>query len=225
MPRNIITVPSLPNGEESGISIDITKKKRPPYRYYRKEVKVKNITSDSVTIVTNEIINKNLSRHQRKRYDYDNRDRFDLKTLSHILHYNHSSDVHDNIMSNSTELSYVNLYYGDKKVRIESNGHIMAMLLYCKNVPKTLSKPQGWECVYNKNRILLYTEGDNLLSGDVTLFNYTSLLKVFRVEVIGAEGILRGAKVNTEGVDYWRLLKGNWETMDSVHWDNYKGTY
>lgn len=225
MPRNIITVPPLPNGDDSGISIDITNSNRPKYHYKEPVVKARNITSGSTYIIANQIINKNLSRHQRKRNDYDGRDKFDLETLTQVLHHNHPSDVHESIMNNSTDLSYANLYHGDKKVRIEANGHIMAMLLYCKNVPKTFSKPQGWECVYNKSRILLYTEGSNLLSGDVTLFHYTNSLKVFRADIIGAESVLHRAKVNIEGVDYWRLLRGNWETMDSVHWDNYKGVY
>ena len=101
----------------------------------------------------------------------------------------------------------------------------MAMILYCRNVPKLLSPPMGWKSIAGNNKIVLYTEGDDLISGDASLFRYNTSLKVYRAEVIGAEESLRYANINIEGVDYWEYLKGNWETMTSVHWGNYRATF
>jgi hypothetical protein len=225
MPREIITVPPLPDGTESGISIDITKKLRKPYNYTEPEIPLRDITLDSIDIVADEIINKNLTRHERKVNDYSNNGIIDIKTLAKVIHHNHSSEVHNSIVDNSSPISYVNLYYGDNKVRLESNGSIMAIVLYCRNIPKTIAPPSGWKYKRSGNKIVLYTEGDSLLNGDITLFTYITSLRVLKAEVIGAEEILYFANINTEAVDYYELLKGNWETMDSVYWENYKGVY
>ena len=225
MSRDIITVPPLPNGTESGISIDITKKLRPPYIYRSKNIPTKEITPDSIEVVANEIVRKTLSRHQRKRNDYSGNGIIDIKTLAKVIHHNHSTEEHQNIIDNSITMSYVNLYYGDNKVRLESNGSIMAIVLYCRNIPRVILSPNGWKHKIGSNKIVLYTKGDNLLNGDITLFNYNTLLKVFRAEIISAEEVLHYANINIEGVDYYEYLKGNWETMDSVHWNNYKATF
>ena len=71
----------------------------------------------------------------------------------------------------------------------------------------------------------MYTTDDNLISGDVTLFRYGTPLRIVRAVFIGAERVLNYSTINIEGVDYWEYLKGNWETMDSVYWENYKATF
>ena len=225
MPREIITLPSLPNGEESGISLEIIKKKRNPYTYRKKEIISNDVTYESIGVIANQIVNNNLSEHQKKKNDYDGSGKINLKTLGEVIHSNHSDEVHNSIMNNSQEIYDVKLFYGDNKVRIESNGDVMAIALYCRNVPKNLSVLQGWECIYNKNKIVLYTENNNLINEEVELFNYTSSLRIYKAEVIGANKEIIRPSINLEGLDYWRLLEGNWETMDSVHWENYKGVY
>ena len=221
-----IELPSLPDGTPSGIFIDIPKKrKRPIYKYRRRTVTSKEITPESIDIVANEIVKKNLTLHQRKRNDYDDTGKLNINTLAKVIHHNHSQEIHDSIMESHIDISYVNLYYGDKVVRVESNGSIMAIVLYCRNVPRLISSPKGWKSVTGNNKIVLYTEGDNLISGDISLFHYNTSLRVYRAEVIGAEEILHYANINIEGVDYWEYLKGNWETMTSVHWENFKGTF
>ena len=221
-----IELPPLPDGTPSGIFLEIPKKrKRPIYNYRRKVVISKEITSESTGTVANEIIKRRITPYQRKRNDYYNTGRLDINTLAKVIHHNHSQEVHDSIMNNHTDISYVNLYYGNKEVRIESNGSIMTIVLYCKNVPRLVSSPKGWKSVVGNNKIVLYTEGDNLISGDVSLFRYQTSLKVLKADIIGAKEKLHFAKINIEGVDDWGYLKGNWETMSSVHWENYKSTF
>ena len=194
-------------------------------KYARIRINKMSDYSRAIPMITGEIVNRNLSTHRRKTIDYLDNGITNIKTLAKVLHLNHSREIHDNIMNNHTDISYVNLYYGNKEVRIESNGSIMAVVLYCRNVPRLVSSPRGWKSIIGNNKIVLYIEGDNLISGYVSLFNYNTSLRVYRAEVIGAEEKLHSAKLNIEGVDYWEYLKGNWETMDSVHWNNYRATF
>ena len=183
-----IELPPLPDGTPSGIFLEIPKKrKRPIYNYRRKVVISKEITSESTGTVANEIIKRRITPYQRKRNDYYNTGRLDINTLAKVIHHNHSQEVHDSIMNSHTDISYVNLYYGNKEVRIESNGSIMTIVLYCKNVPRLVSSPKGWKSVVGNNKIVLYTEGDNLISGDVSLFRYQTSLRVLKADIIGAE--------------------------------------
>jgi hypothetical protein len=200
-------------------------KPAPQYRFRIKRPTVKAITRKSVEVIANDMVKRNLTPYQRKKNDYDGTGKLNINTLAKVIHHNHSQEVHDSIMESHTDVSYVNLYYGNKEVRIESNGSIMAMVLYCRNIPRLFSPPNGWKSVIGNNKIVLYTEDDNLISGDVRLFRYNALLKIYRVEVIGAEETLHYASINIEGVDYWEYLKGNWETMTSVHWENLKGVF
>ena len=221
-----IELPPYPDGTPSGIFIDTPKKrKRPIYKYRRRAVISKEITPESTGIIANEIVKRTLTPHQRKRNDYDGTGRLNINTLGKVIHHNHSQETHRNIISNNVDISYVNLYYGNKVVRIEPNGSIMAIVLYCRNVPRLISPPMGWKSVTGNNKIVLYTEGDNLISKNIDLFRYSTPLRIYRAEVIGAEESLHYANINIEGVDYWEYLKGNWETMDSVHWENYKGVF
>ena len=226
MPDNRIELPPLPDGTLSGIFIDIPKKRNSPiYNYKRKIIRPKKHSSESIGVIANEIAKRSLTPHQRKRNDYDNRGKLDINTLAKVIHHNHSEEVHDSIMNNHTDISYVNLYYGNKEVRVESNGSIMAIVLSCRNMSKVSSPIKGWKTITGNSKVVLYTEGDKLISGDVSLFRYNTSLRVYRAEVIGAEEKLHYAKISIEGVDYWEYLKGNWETMDSVHWGNYKATF
>ena len=223
---NRIEVPPLPDGTPSGIFIETPRKrKRPIYKYRRKKILSKEISPESTGIIANEIVKRTLTPHQRKKNDYDRTGKLNINTLARVIHHNHSQEIHDSIMDNHTDISYVNLYYGNKEVRIESNGSIMAVVLYSRNIPKSVSSPRGWKSITGNNKIVLYTESDDLISGDISLFRYNTSLKVYRAEVIGAEGILHYANINIEGVDYWEYLKGNWETMTSVYWGNYKATF
>ena len=207
-----------------GVNMALRKKrKRPIYQYTRKRIPVKEITSATIDIVATQIVKNNMSRHQRKRHNYNGK--FNLTTLTKVIHNNHTVEIHDSIMENHIDISYVNLYYGNKEVRVESNGSIMAIVLYCRNIPRVTTSPRGWKSIVGNNKIVLYTKGDSLISGDVRLFRYSTPLRVYRAEVIGAEETLHYANINIEGVDYWEYLKGYWETMDSVHWENYKATF
>ena len=221
-----IELPPLPDGTPSGVFLDTPKKRRRPiYNYRRRTIPTKDITPESTSIIANEIIKRNLTPHQRKRNDYYNTGRLDINTLAKVIHHNHSQEVHDSIMNSHTDISYVNLYYGNREVRVESNGSIMAIVLYCRNIPRLVSSPKGWKSVVGNNKIVLYTEGDNLISGGISLFRYQTSLRILKADIIGAEEKLHSAKINIEGVDYWEYLKGNWETMDAVHWENYKATF
>ena len=200
-------------------------RKRPIYKYRSRRILPKSITQESINIIANEIVKRNLTTHQRKRNDYDDTGKLNINTLAKVIHQNHSTDIHDSIMNNHIDISYANLYYGNRKVRIESNGSIMAIVLYCRDTPRLVSSPRGWKSITGNNKIVLYTEGDTLFSGDISLFHYNTSLRIYRAEVIGAEEILHYANISIEGVDYWEYLKGNWETMTSVHWENFKGTF
>ena len=221
-----IELPPYPDGTPSGLFIDTPKKrKRPIYKYRKRTIIPKEVTPEGIDVVANEIVKRTLTPHQRKRNDYDGTGKLNINTLASAIHHNHSQEVHGSIMGNHTEVSYVNLYYGNKEVRVESNGSIMAVVLYCRNVPRLVSSPRGWKAITGNNKIVLYTEGDNLILGDTSLFHYNTSLRVYRAEIIGAEESLHYANINIEGVDYWEYLKGNWETMDSVYWENYKATF
>ena len=194
-------------------------------KYARIRINKMSDYSRAIPMIAGEIVNRNLSTHRRKTIDYLDNGITNIKTLAKVLHLNHSTEIHDSIMNSHTDISYVNLYYGKKEVRIESNGSIMAIVLYCRNIPRLISPFKGWKSVVGNNKIVLYTEGDNLISGDISLFSYNTSLRVYRAEVIGAKEESYYATINIEGVDYWEYLKGNWETMDSVHWENYKATF
>ena len=72
---------------------------------------------------------------------------------------------------------------------------------------------------------MLFTKGNNLITGNVDLFNYSRKLRIIIAQVVNAKGAVREINVNIEGVDYWRLLKGNYSTMDTVRWNNMKGVF
>ena len=221
-----IELPPLPDGTPSGVFLDTPKKRRRPiYNYRRRTIPTKEITPESAGIIANEIVKKNLTTHQRKRHDYNGTGNLNIYTLARVIHHNHSQEVHDSIMNNHIDISYGSLFYGNKEVRVKSNGSIMAIVLYCKNVPRLISPPRGWKSVVGNNKIVLYTEGDNLISGDISLFRYQTSLRIDKAEVIGAEEKMYPFGIEIEGVDYWEYLKGNWETMDAVHWENYKNTF
>ena len=203
----------------------IKTKKGVPQKYKKIAIR-KNISYDkTIPLIAEEITKKKLSNHKIKTIDYLDNNNINIKTLVEAIHLNHSPEIHNSIINNSHDIAYVKLFYGDNKVRIESNGHIMAIILQCKNVPKDLISLQGWECFYSNNKIVLYTKNNNLINGEVELFRYTSSLRIYKAEVVGANKQIIRPSINLEGLDYWRLLEGNWETMDSVHWENYKGVY
>jgi len=204
------------------------KKKRriPIYKYKSGRISVKRPTPESIDIIADNIIKNNLSPHQKAIHNYDARGKLDILTLVNVIQYNQSRNMKDNIVKNYAKLSDVSLYYGNEEVRIESIGSIMAILLYCNNTPKKILPPtKEWKSVIGGNKIVMYTTGDNLISGDISLFRYNSPLRITRAVFIGADRVLNYATINIEGVDYWKYLKGNWETMDSVHWENYKSTF
>ena len=194
-------------------------------KFKKLSIKKSSNYEKAIYLIANQLVFNNVSKHQQKRIDYLNNNTINLDTLSKAIHLNHTQELHNEIISNSTELSYAKLYYGNSKVRIESNGHIMAMALYCKNIPRNLTLPEGWEAIYNKHKIVLFTKGNNLITGNVDLFNYSRKLRIIIAQVVNAKGAVREINVNIEGVDYWRLLKGNYSTMDTVRWNNMKGVF
>ena len=194
-------------------------------KFKKLSIKKSSNYEKAIYLIANQLVFNNVSKHQQKRIDYLNNNTINLDTLSKAIHLNHTQELHNEIISNSTELSYAKLYYGNSKVRIESNGHIMAMALYCKNIPRNLTLPEGWEAIYNKHKIVLFTKGNNLITGNVDLFNYSRKLRIIIAQAVNAKGEVREINVNIEGVDYWRLLKGNYSTMDTVHWNKMKGVF
>ena len=214
----IDTLPPIPT---------LPKRRRIPiYRYGGRGGVTRKSTPESIGIIANNIVKNNLSPHQKSLHNYDGRGKLDILSLANVIKYNQSRDMKDSIIKKSTEISYVNLYYGNKEVRVGSNGSVMTILLYCSNLPKNIFPAiKGWKSVIGNNKIVMYTTDDNLISGSVSLFRYNSPLRITRAVFIGTERILRTATINIEGVDYWEYLKGNWETMTSVYWENYKATY
>ena len=194
-------------------------------KFKKLSIKKSSNYEKAIYLIANQLVFNNVSKHQQKTIDYLNNNTINLDTLSKAIHLNHTQELHNEIISNSTELSYAKLYYGNSKVRIESNGHIMAMALYCKNIPRNLTLPEGWEAIYNKHKIVLFTKGNNLITGKIDLFNYSRKLRIIIAQAVNAKGAVREINVNIEGVDYWRLLKGNYSTMDTVHWNNMKGVF
>ena len=108
-------------------------------KFKKLSIKKSSNYEKAIYLIANQLVFNNVSKHQQKRIDYLNNNTINLDTLSKAIHLNHTQELHNEIISNSTELSYAKLYYGNSKVRIESNGHIMAMALYCKNIPRNLS--------------------------------------------------------------------------------------
>ena len=93
-----IELPPLPDGTPSGIFLEIPKKrKRPIYNFTRRTVPVRDITPESTDILANEIVNRSLTPHQRKRNDYDGSGNLNIDTLVKVIHHNHSQEVHDSI--------------------------------------------------------------------------------------------------------------------------------
>ena len=208
---NRIELPPLPDGTPSGVYFEMPKKrKRPIYNYRRRAIPAKDITLESTGIIANEIVRRSLTPHQRKRHDYNGTGNLNIYTLAKVIHNNHSQEIHDNIMNSHIDISYGSLFYGNKEVRIDPNGSVMAIILYCRNTPRLISPPEGWKFVIANNKIVLYTEGDNLISSDVVLFNYNTTLRIHKAEVIGAEEKMYPFAIAIEGVDYWEYLLGNW---------------
>jgi hypothetical protein len=199
--------------------------RRHPYRYRKRPFSVYDISQERIAIIAEDIANKNLSAHQRQRYNYNNTGRVDIETLSKAIHLNHSTELHNNIIKNYGELTYANLFFGSKVVRIQSDGGIMVIVLSCSNPPKKLKPPSGWNVSLGKDKITLYTTGDSLISGEVDLFRYNTHLRISGAQLIGSNGVKINPVIKIEGVDYWPFLKGNWETMDGADWTRYKGEF
>ena len=217
-------IPPFPDGTPSGKTIDTERRPRPVYKYYKKKMSAKEISHDSTKLIANQMVENWMTPHQKKRNAYSGSGTINIKTLAKGIHHNHTPEVHQSIMRDSRELLYANLYYGGGKVRIESNGSVMAIFLHCRNTPHTVTGLQGWKTIVRNNRILLYTEKNNLISGDVNLFKYATPLRIFKAEIVGADEKINFANINIENVDYWEYL-GVWETLTDVPWENYKGEF
>lgn len=211
------------------MSPPIPRKERrtPLYRYgSRSPVSSKPINLNSIHIVAADIVKNNLSPYQRSLYAINDSGNLDIATLVKFIKYNQPKDMRANIINKATEISDVKLFYGDRKVRIESDGSIMAIILtltgYSSNIYNNI---KGWRLKSGRNKIIMYTTGDNLISGDVTILRYNSPVKITRATFIGVEETKKTAIIRIEGIDSWEYLKGNYETMTSVHWEKYKALY
>ena len=74
-------------------------------------------------------------------------------------------------------------------------------------------------------KIILWTETGDLY-GEGVIFRYSGSIKIIKAKAVSwSSSEVSMGKSIAIGLDHWEMLKGNWETMDSVHWDMLKVTY
>ena len=103
-------------------------------------------------------------------------------------------------------LTTAKIWYGDKEVRLESDGVCALEIYYIGNpiIKTDLQYKRG------SRKILFWNDYDNLFM-DETLFSYGGKLKILRVKAIDWDLNTVSAELNIENVHIWELIKSDWD--------------
>ena len=105
-------------------------------------------------------------------------------------------------------LTRAKIWYGDKEVRLESDGVCALEIYYTGNpiIKTDLRHKQG------SRKILIWNNYDDLFI-DETLFSYGGKLKILRVTAIDWGLNIVNASLNIENVHLWELIKSDWDYL------------
>ena len=105
-------------------------------------------------------------------------------------------------------LTRAKIWYGDREVRLESDG-VCALEIYYTGKPRittNLHYKQG------SRKILIWNDYDNLFT-DETLFTYAGKLRILRAQTIDWDLNTVSAELNIENVHIWELIKSDWDYL------------
>ena len=105
-------------------------------------------------------------------------------------------------------LTRAKIWYGDKEVRLESDG-VCALEIYYMGNPRIKN---DFQYKQGPRKILIWNDYDNLFT-DETLFTYTGGLKILRVQAIDWDLNTVRATLNIENVHLWELIKSDWDYL------------
>jgi len=105
-------------------------------------------------------------------------------------------------------LTRAKIWYGDREVRLESDG-VCALEIYYTGSPRILT---GLRHKKGSHKILIWNNYDNLFT-DGTLFTYTGRLKILRVKAIDWDLNIVSAELNIENVHIWDLINSDWDYL------------
>jgi hypothetical protein len=105
-------------------------------------------------------------------------------------------------------LTRAKIWYGDKEVRLESDG-VCALEIYYTGRVKIKT---DFQYKQGPRKILIWNDYDNLFT-DETLFTYTGGLKILRVQAIDWDLNTVRATLNIENVHLWELIKSDWDYL------------
>ena len=105
-------------------------------------------------------------------------------------------------------LTTAKIWYGDKEVRLESDG-VCALEIYYIGNPIIITDLQ-----YKRGlrKILIWNNYDNLFTNE-TLFTYVGKLKILQVQAIDWDLNTVRVELNIENVHIWELIKSNWDYL------------
>tara|TARA_Y100000296_G_scaffold76977_1_gene98111 strand:- start:95 stop:445 length:351 start_codon:yes stop_codon:yes gene_type:complete len=105
-------------------------------------------------------------------------------------------------------LTRAKIWYGDREVRLESDG-VCALEIYYTGNPRIKTDLQYKQ---GSRKILIWNNYDDLFI-DETLFSYGGKLKILRVTAIDWGLNIVNASLNIENVHLWELIKSDWDYL------------
>ena len=117
-------------------------------------------------------------------------------------------------------LTRAKVWYGDREIRVESDGFCAMEIFYTGNakfgrkVPLNIKK--------GSRKLLVWKNYDDVITDDAILY-YTGSLKILRVKVIDWDLNIINASINIENVHLWELMKSDWDYLDK--WENFNRGY
>ena len=105
-------------------------------------------------------------------------------------------------------LTRAKIWYGDREVRLESDG-VCALEIYYTGNPRIKTDLQYKQ---GSRKILIWNNYDDLFI-DETLFSYGGKLKILRVQAIDWDLNIVSAELNIENVHLWELIKSDWDYL------------
>ncbi len=103
-------------------------------------------------------------------------------------------------------LTRAKIWYGDRNVRLESDGVCALEIYYTGNpiIKTDLQYKRG------SRKILIWNDYENLFADEV-LFTYEGKLKILRVKAIDWDLNIVNATLNIENVHIWELINSDWD--------------
>lgn len=117
-------------------------------------------------------------------------------------------------------LTNAKIWYGDKEIRVESDGFCAMEIYYTgsanfgRNIPVNLKK--------GTRKILLWKDYDELIHNESLLY-YTGKLKILKARAIDWDLNIVKVRINLENVHLWELMRSDWDYLGK--WENFNRSY